>query len=373
MISTGFHWGSSSLPVTEDHKHKSGNEDNSNPIITSTSALNSIHNTAGTVSASSKTIPRSLPPMNDKKRKFDDKAPSPIPSTTSSRKYHELPTNRNKKSKTPRILGQVLPVPRLIEVLDHKSLQSLLQNLVDLHPEISNTINNLSPKPSVKDSMELLQVKFNDIINHLPYKCDEESDYSYLRIKPLLNEFLNCLSDFILNFLPPIEHNIINSLNFLHFITNLIHNLPNFTSNEFQYTKMMAYEQIANTWFIVLTQNIQGIEIDDYMLPPVSNIPSTESNQFETSNESIENSIKLVKIIEELDLLQKLSKHNELALDKFKNIIEFLKFEINQVETFNHIYQQTADSSASSSTNGVFGDLITVDYSNFSISARTSH
>ena len=32
------------------------------------------------------------------------------------------------------------------------------------------------------------------IISHLPYKCDVESDYSYLRIKPHLQEFYHqCL------------------------------------------------------------------------------------------------------------------------------------------------------------------------------------
>ncbi|KAK6459915.1 Cut8 six-helix bundle-domain-containing protein [Scheffersomyces coipomensis] len=424
MISAGFHWGvTTHNPESDSNNVLETGSDNANTIsTTSTSHTNTNHlhshhqrnnhqatttttTTALTSTASSslyhsKSVPRTIPKpqipsiTNEKKRKLDEQknttSSSSPPSTTSTtstssnRKYHELPTSiqRNKKSKTPRISGQSLPVSRLIEVLDHKSLQDLLQNLVNLHPEINNTINNLSPKPTIKDSMELLQFKFNQIFNHLPYKCDEESDYSYLRIKPYLSEFLNCLSDFILNFLPPIEVNIVKSLNFLHFITNLIHNLPKFSSNEFQYTKLMAYEQIANTWLIVLTQNIQGIELDDYLLPAISHL-STSTNNID--NESIENSIKLIKIVEELDLIEKLTKHNELSFDKFKHIIEFIKFEINQVENFNYIYHtQLQNGSTTTSTNsnpttnpgsgpgGVFGDLITVDYSNFSITTHSS-
>ncbi|ABN64548.1 predicted protein, partial [Scheffersomyces stipitis CBS 6054] len=250
-------------------------------------------------------------------------------------------SSKFKKSKTPKILGQTLPISRLIEVLDHKPLQNLLLDLVNMHPEIGNTINKLSPKPTVHNSINLLKEKFDDILSHLPYKCDVESDYSYLRVKPYLTEFLNCLSDFILNFLPPIEVNIVHSLTFLDLITFMIHELPNFTNSEFQYTRMMAYEQIGNTWLIS---------------PP--------------EDSATENSIKLVKVVQHLGLVEKLSKHNELGHGKFKLALDLIKSEIDQVEMFNHALSGAQNGANSG---GVLGDLITVDYSNFSITARTSH
>jgi protein Cut8 len=246
----------------------------------------------------------------------------------------------NKRSRTPKIIGQTLPVHRLVEVLDHKSLQNLVNQLLMVHPEITSTINKFSAKPTLQDSINLLQQKFDSITSYLPYKCDIESDYSYLRVKPYINEFLNCVSDFILNFLPPIESNSINSLTFLNFITELIHNLPKFSSSEFQYIKNMAYEQIANTWMIVLT-------IDD-----------------ENDENELESISKLIKIIKQLDLESKLEIHNENSLGKFTHVLEYIKSQIDQYDQVNAI---------GNTSGGALGDLITVDYSNYSLTARTSN
>ncbi|KAK6459537.1 tethering factor for nuclear proteasome STS1 [Scheffersomyces xylosifermentans] len=364
MISAGFKWGA--RPVLEDPSNNSHNDE-----------------PASEISNLPTSVPRYTPKITEtnsnpqssmKKRRYEEEASRLSSSTvhkpsSTSRKYRSININHNntnnkfKKSKTPKILGQNLPITRLIEVLDHKTLQGLLHDLVQTHPEIGNTINKLSPKPSVQNSINLLKEKFEDIGRHLPYKCDVESDYSYLRIKPYLNEFLSCLSDFILNFLPPIELNIIHSLTFLHLITNLIHDLPNFTNNEFQYTRTMAYEQIANTWLIVLSQNIQD-SID-------GDVPASAGSTSSSADDSAtENSIKLVKVVQELDLEEKLNKHNELSHGKFKVALEFLKSEMEQVEMFNHALTSGQNSASGS---GVLGDLITVNYSNFSISARTSH
>lgn len=244
---------------------------------------------------------------------------------------------------------------RLIEALDHKGLQNLLDTLVKNDPEIALTVQKLSVKPTIKNSIELIKEKFENIRNHFPYKCDTESDYSYLRIKPHLTEFLNCASDFILNILPPIETNISVSIEVLDTITNLIHDLPHFSNNEFQYTKSMAYEQIANTWLIVLSQRLQ----DD-----------TNSQVYEESGELVssnyESSVEIVKIIEELNLQHVLDTHNEKSLGKFKMVIDFIKSELDNYEQIN----QSLNNGGSSN---LINDLITVDYSNFSLSARTSH
>ena len=46
-----------------------------------------------------------------------------------------------------------------------------------------------------------------------------------------------------------------HSFAILHETTKLVYNLPNFTNQEFQYTKSSALEQIANCWLIVLSQD----------------------------------------------------------------------------------------------------------------------
>lgn len=242
-----------------------------------------------------------------------------------------------KKIKTEKILGQQLPVPRLIEVLDQKGLQNLVAELLNIHPEIENTIHNISKQPTLQDSINLLQEKFQQIRKNLPYKYDIESDYSYLRVKPDILEFLNCTSDFILNFVPPIENNIFNSLNFLKFITEILNDLPKFTSSEFNYIISTAYEQIANTWLICLT--------------------------IKEENTNIESLTNLIKIVEQLDLLTKLNQFNHQSNGKFIHVLQYLQSQIDQFDQMNSI--------GSSPTR--LCDLIQVDYLNYSMIARTSH
>lgn len=343
-MSTGFSWGVK--PLSENSKINNGLGDMPTSVPRYTPNVKPINNNIG------------------KKRRHLEEQESKVHKPTSNRKYNTSANSASKykKSRTPTILGQKLPLNRLIEVLDHTSLQNMLESLVQEHPEIANTIDKLSPKPNLMDSIELIKQKFNNIMHHLPYKCDMESDYSYLRIKPYLNEFLNCLSDFILNFLPPVELNAFNSLKFLDEITGLIHNLPNFSNTEFQYTKSMAYEQVANTWLIVVNQNILPENATTANHPNNNNEPSSSVSSPPPAN--IENLAQFIKIVDELDLQQKLAKHDSVSMGKFKLILELIKSEIENYENFNH--------TLNNNHGGILNDLITVDYSNFSITARTS-
>lgn len=351
-MSTGFSWGSKPLSESVETNPLNASVPRYSPTLKSltqpSSNINTTHNH-----------------ISKKRKHHDEEAKSKsnnihrknltpsLPSSSSS--ASSLPF-KHKKPKTLRISGTPLPVSRLIEALDHKSLQNLLDNLIKTDPELAFTIQKLSPKPTLKSSIQLIKEKFENINSHFPYKCDTESDYSYLRIKPHLTEFLNCASDFILNILPPIETNISVSIEFLDIITNLIHDLPNFSNNEFQYTKLMAYEQIANTWLIVLSQRFQQ---DD-----ASSQVHDESAELSSSN--YESSAELIKIIEELNLQEVVQTHDEKSMGKFKLVIDFIKSELDNYEQIN---QSLNNGTSSNSIN----DLITVDYSNFSLSARTSH
>lgn len=256
---------------------------------------------------------------------------------------------RAKRSKTPKILGLSLPVARAVEVLDHKSLQDLVQAVVAQHPEVAQTIAKIAPKPSLKDAVGLMKQKADDIVAHLPYKCDVESDYSYIRVKAYLTEFLTTLSDFILNILPPMELSLAHACCMLDAITCLIHDLPNFSNNEFQYTRASAYEQIASLWFIVLAHHSgdDGADpCDDHAVP------------------NIEGLIEFAKTVEELDLIGKLERHNEMSHGKFTRVVEYVRAGLDAYESIRR---------STESAGAIFNDLITVDYSNYFISARTSH
>lgn len=238
----------------------------------------------------------------------------------------------------------------MVEVLDRKALQELLQSVINVHPEVAQTVSRIAPRPTLKQAVDLMKLKAEAIIAHLPYKCDSESDYSYIRIKPHLMEFLHTLSDFILNLLPPMELNLLHACQMLDEITSLMHGLPNFTNNEFQYTRATAYEQIANLWFIVLAHH-NGDDSADV------------ADDFNAAN-NVESLVEFAKTIQELDLVKKLEKHNEISRGKFHKVEEYVKSALDAHEQMD----RTLNGSGS-----ILNDLITVDYSNYSISARTSH
>ena len=76
--------------------------------------------------------------------------------TTTTRKYIQssLGSSKFKKAKTPKISGQPLPLPRLIESLDKSNLQKLVQDLITVHPELQSTL--------IKISLDLLfKIPFN--------------------------------------------------------------------------------------------------------------------------------------------------------------------------------------------------------------------
>lgn len=288
-----------------------------------------------------------------KKRKLedDDLVAKHAPVAPANRKYFSTP--RAKRSRTPKIMGLSLPVGRIIEVMDRTSLQNLLQEVVAAHPEVAQTITKIAPRPTLREAVDLMKQKADNIIAHLPYKCDMESDYSYIRIKPYLTEFLHTLSDFILNLLPPMELSLTIACQMLDVITSMIHDLPNFTNNEFQYTKTTAYEQIANLWFIVLASH-NGDDSTDPIFDDAN----------ATASQNVENLIEFAKTIEELDLQKKLEKHNMVSNGKFSKVLEYVRANLEAFEQINR---------SLNGSGSIMNDLITVDYSNYSISARTSH
>lgn len=141
------------------------------------------------------------------------------------------------------------------------------------------------------------------------------------------------------------EINLATSLKFLDNITNMIHALPNFNNNEFQYTKMMAYDQVVNCWTIVL-----GGGRDHH--------PTLEQQEEPRPTSSDD----IISIIHDLEIESKLDHHNEMSAGKFKTVQSFVKLAIENYEMVN---QHMGGNS--------LNDLITLDYSNYSITARSSH
>lgn len=266
-------------------------------------------------------------------------------------KLKSIQERRIKKARTPSISGQALPVARLVEVMDYDQLRNVLEVVMAQHPEVALTIQKSAPKPSTEVTIELIKHKFAEISGHLPYKCDVESDYSYIRVKPYLTEFLNCISDFILNLLPPMESVFATSCSILNTITTLIHDLPNFSNNEYQYTREIAYQQLANLWLILFSRNHNDEDAED-----------------KASQASLEQTLEWLKTVESMKLPEQMEKHNEQSNGKFTAVVDYIRNELGEHAPLNNSCSPGAVAPAGS----IFNDLITVDYLNYSIATNTS-
>lgn len=159
-----------------------------------------------------------------------------------------------KRQKNPNaIFGQRLPLNRIIETLNKEKLQNLINNLVNENPELTTKILNASPNITPTDALRELQRKLDIILANIPYKVDSTSDYSFLRVKPLINEFFQSLSDYSLNFIAPIEHDLTISISFLkNFLMEIFHKLPQFTAVEFKY----FYNVTVEKFNLIFSNNI---------------------------------------------------------------------------------------------------------------------
>ncbi|OWB72234.1 hypothetical protein B5S31_g1941 [[Candida] boidinii] len=210
------------------------------------------------------------------------------------------------------IKGTNLSTERIIETLDKSELQLLIKNLINENPELNSKILNLSPKITIKNSIDILNNKLNLILNNLPYKVNPISDYSFLRVKSFINDFFQTLSYYTLNFLPPVENDLIIPLKFLiEFLLNILHKLPNFEAIEFKYYYKLTIEKFNTIFFDVLSNYIS----------------ENRNNILNLINENYLNQILTI---------------NELNNNNFIAIYDFLKGEIDQFNSnqFQQLQQQ---------------------------------
>lgn len=182
------------------------------------------------------------------KRKFGNEFTESIQSAN-PRGNHGLnnfkPIRNIKKQKNPnQIFGQKLPLHRIIETLDKENLQKLINNLVTENPELTSKIIESSPDVTINDALSELKRKLDLILINIPYKVEETSDYSFLRVKPFVDDFFQSLSDYSLHFIPPVENDLTISLSFLkRFLSEIFYKLPKFSAVEFKYFHNLTVEK----------------------------------------------------------------------------------------------------------------------------------
>lgn len=219
----------------------------------------------------------------------------------------EVQQHKKTRAATQRILGQPLPTLRVVEVMDKPQLEALVNQLVSLHPELALDINACAQRPSVSSCIVILTQKVEAITAALPYRVDQGSEYAYLRVKPLIEDFLSALSDYTLGFLPPVQTQCTVSLDFLHQATLLLHKLPSFTRLSNNYFRDIAYEQLAHTWCMCLRELISA---SSAMLGLVGNWEAVVKQHNELSDGKLTAVVELFREEAEDESPAKMGMHN---------------------------------------------------------------
>jgi protein Cut8 len=155
------------------------------------------------------------------------------------------------------ISGRHLPISRVVESLDRKGLQNLIEAICQSHPYLVSELTGLAPKVTVTTSVENLKNHLHAVYSALPYKGDQRGDYAYLRVRPHVEEFLSALSDYTVNFLPPQESQPSNSLEFLDIATELLNQLPEWSNPLNNHHRNMAYQDLSTAWTVAIKEVIK--------------------------------------------------------------------------------------------------------------------
>lgn len=195
--------------------------------------------------------------MSNKKRKADDDGhdDSMSISPQDSPAFAPRPLARpSKKVRANEMTGRPLTLPRLLETLDAQSLRSVLQTICERHPQIGAEVVTSGPKPSVEATLNVLSQYQEKLDDAFPYGGDRSSEYAYNRVKQLLIDLVNALSDFTTHYLPPNEVQTSTSLSFLDGATKVVHSLPEWDSQPHKYHKDNAYDEISKAWALVISE-----------------------------------------------------------------------------------------------------------------------
>lgn len=251
---------------------------------------------------------RFAPQLRPNKRRYTN-VPTITPTTAATISSDHIPESLRikkklnfKRVKNGDVSGKPLPVHRMIEIMDKQDMVDLLTRLVQEKPELNELIeSSCKISLNVEKCISHLDTFLKErIISKLPFGVDFDSEYSFLRVEKNLIEFYQTLSDFILNYIPPAELNILNCLTFINDATHLLHKIPFFKINAYNmYHFTNIYEKLVASWWSIL--------------------------KFFTSAEA--NKEFNVYKMSEFDIIQHLDTHSRMSRcpDKFEPLIDFVK------------------------------------------------
>ncbi|KAL2171965.1 hypothetical protein VTG60DRAFT_1024 [Thermothelomyces hinnuleus] len=191
--------------------------------------------------------------MASRKRKADDEEMSVSPVNSPATSSRQLARPPKKIRGGSDIAGRPLSLPRLLETLDNTQLRTVLQTICERHPDIGREVVNDAPRPSVASALQVLGDYQEKLRAAVPFG-ESSSDYTYFRVKQPLVALVDAISDFTPQFLPPVEQQTNISLQYLDAATKVIHDLPDWESQQYRHHKDNAYDEISGAWALVISE-----------------------------------------------------------------------------------------------------------------------
>ncbi|RMZ85743.1 hypothetical protein DV737_g410, partial [Chaetothyriales sp. CBS 132003] len=164
------------------------------------------------------------------------------------------PQPPSRKRARPNLIGRPLSVDRLLETLDKESLRSVLASLCSRNADVKDQVVHLSPRPSIQNTLQVLRQYYDKLMAAFPLDPNPRSDYCYDRVRPQWRALLDALADFTPHFLPPNESQSSVSLEYLDGVTEIIHDLPEWGTPQYNVAKQNAYEEISGAWTVVIKE-----------------------------------------------------------------------------------------------------------------------
>ncbi|OZJ05182.1 hypothetical protein BZG36_02203 [Bifiguratus adelaidae] len=170
---------------------------------------------------------------------------------SSNRTKHEgmLGTEGGGVKKIRRDQSKAFPISKLLATMDKQELLTLLNNLIDTHPDLQSEIEASIPRPTLQSVTSVivgLEKKMND---SFPYSKSGpgKDNYSFNRVRPALAELVEAILSYATHFTSSEEFPT-TTFSFLHVATTVAHRLPEWDTPSNNEMKRELYQKLAHFW-----------------------------------------------------------------------------------------------------------------------------
>jgi hypothetical protein len=141
------------------------------------------------------------------------------------------------------------PLSKLLATLDKPQLLSLINNLIDSHPNLQLEIASNIPRPtiySVTNVLGSMEKKYQDSFPYTKWG-QVKDDYSFNRVKPAIMELKGAILDYAAHFTSTEEFPT-TTFSFLHLATSITQRLPDWDNHLHNEIKRDLYIKLAEHW-----------------------------------------------------------------------------------------------------------------------------